>query len=209
MSGALYCKQEIESEYYSRKHIASRQENKMLQANMTTSTSKSPMSGDLMSVINQCYQCGKCSAGCPVASEMDLMPHQLVRLAVLGEVDKIVASKSIWLCLTCHTCGARCPNGIDVPALLDPIRHNILRSKAMVTDPKVAIFHKTFMDTVKRFGRVYELFLVGMYKFRTKTFTDDMELGWNMFRKGKLHLLPQKTGNLSEVKEVFRKSAMK
>jgi hypothetical protein len=96
-----------------------------------------------------------------------------------------------------------------VPALLDPIRHNILRSKAMVTDPKVAIFHKTFMDTVKRFGRVYELFLVGMYKLRTKTYMDDMELGWNMFRKGKLHLLPQKTGNLSEVKEVFRKSAMK
>ncbi|HMK37414.1 MAG TPA: 4Fe-4S dicluster domain-containing protein, partial [Desulfomonilaceae bacterium] len=73
-----------------------------------------PPAGDLASVINQCFQCGKCSAGCPVASEMDLMPHQLVRLAVLGNVDRIVQSKSIWLCLTCHTCGARCPNGIDV-----------------------------------------------------------------------------------------------
>jgi len=153
-----------------------------------------------MSVINQCYQCGKCSAGCPVASEMDLMPHQLVRLAVLGEVDKIVASKSIWLCLTCHTCGARCPNGIDVPALLDPIRHNILRSKAMVTDPKVAIFHKTFMDTVKRFGRVYELFLVGMYKFRTKTFTDDMELGWNMFARASFIFCHRRRGTLVKLK---------
>jgi len=175
-------------------------------ANQVKST---PMSADLMSVINQCYQCGKCSAGCPVAPEMDLLPHQLVRLAVLGDVDRIVQSKSIWLCLTCHTCGARCPNGIDVPGLLDPIRHDILRRKETLTDPNVAIFHKTFMDTVKHFGRVYELFLVGMYKFRTKTFTDDMELGWNMFRKGKLHLLPQKTGNLSEVKQVFKKSGIK
>ena len=58
---------------------------------------------------------------------MDLLPHQLVRLAVLGNMDRIVESKSIWLCLTCHTCGARCPNGIDVPALLDPIRHQVLR----------------------------------------------------------------------------------
>ncbi|MGO8880246.1 MAG: heterodisulfide reductase subunit C, partial [Desulfomonilaceae bacterium] len=49
-------------------------------ANQVRST---PMSADLMSVINQCYQCGKCSAGCPVAPEMDLLPHQLVRLAVL------------------------------------------------------------------------------------------------------------------------------
>ncbi|WP_052316104.1 4Fe-4S dicluster domain-containing protein [Desulfomonile tiedjei] len=71
--------------------------------------------GDLLSVINQCYQCGKCSAGCPMAPEMDILPHQLVRLAVLGNHDRIVDSKSIWLCLSCHTCGARCPNGIDVP----------------------------------------------------------------------------------------------
>ena len=60
-----------------------------------------------------------------MASEMDLLPHQLVRLAVLGNSDRIVDSKSIWLCLSCHTCGARCPNGIDVPALLDPIRHQV------------------------------------------------------------------------------------
>ncbi|MDR3604234.1 MAG: 4Fe-4S dicluster domain-containing protein, partial [Syntrophaceae bacterium] len=68
--------------------MASKQEKKMLQANMTASVKNSPMSADLMSVINQCYQCGKCSAGCPVAPEMDLLPHQLVRLAVLGDVDR-------------------------------------------------------------------------------------------------------------------------
>ena len=181
----------------------------MLQASMAASTQGSPLSAELTTIVNQCYQCGKCSAGCPVAPDMDLLPHQLVRLAVLGDTDRIIQSKSIWLCLTCHTCGARCPNGIDVPGLLDPIRHGVLRDKRTLTDPKVAIFHKTFMDTVKYFGRVYELFLVGMYKFRTKTFTEDMELGMNMFRKGKLHLLPQKTGNLSEVKKVFKKSAIK
>ena len=63
----------------------------MLQANMATSTKNSPMSADLVSVINQCYQCGKCSAGCPVAPDMDLLPHQLVRLAVLGDVDRIIS----------------------------------------------------------------------------------------------------------------------
>jgi Fe-S oxidoreductase len=76
-----------------------------------------PPVGDLSSVIHQCYQCGKCSAGCPVSPEMDLLPHQLVRLAVLGNMDRIVKSKSIWLCLTCHTCG-EVLNRIDVPALL-------------------------------------------------------------------------------------------
>jgi len=166
-------------------------------------------SGDLASVIHQCYQCSKCSAGCPVASEMDLLPHQLVRLAVMGNVERIVSSKSIWLCLTCHTCGARCPNGIDVPALLDPIRHQVLQQKIDTKESQVPTFHKTFMQTVRIFGRVHELFLIGMYKMKTKTYFNDMELGWQMFKKGKIHLLPHRSSHISEVKEIFKQSALK
>lgn len=168
-----------------------------------------PPSGDLASVINQCYQCGKCSAGCPVASEMDLLPHQLVRHAVLGDIDPIVSSKSIWLCLTCHTCGARCPNGIDIPALLDPIRHQVLRQNISAQESKVPVFHTTFLKTIRLFGRVHELTLIGLYKLKTKTFFDDMELGMQMFRKGKIHLIPHRSSHLSEVKEVFKQSSMK
>jgi len=140
---------------------------------------------------------------------MDLLPHQMVRLAVLGNVDRIVASKSIWLCLTCHTCGARCPNGIDVPALLDPIRHDVLRQHISTQESAVPIFHSLFMKTIKTFGRVHELFLVGMYKMKTKTYFNDMELGWQMFRKGKMHLLPHRSAHVSEIKELFKHSGVK
>jgi heterodisulfide reductase subunit C2 len=165
--------------------------------------------GDLASVINQCYQCGKCSAGCPVAPEMDYLPHQMVRLAVLGEVGRIVNSKSIWLCLSCHTCGARCPNGIDVPALLDPIRHQVFQSGLARTDVKVPAFHETFMKNVRMFGRVHELSLVGFYKMKTGTYFDDMKLGMEMFRKGKMHIMPKMSPKCGEVKELFNKSRFK
>ena len=164
---------------------------------------------DLTSVINQCYQCGKCSAGCPVAPEMDLLPHQLVRLAVLGNVERIVDSKSIWLCLTCHTCGARCPNGIDVPALLDPIRHEVVRKNISTRESQVPAFHSIFMKNIRTWGRVHELSLIGMYKMKTKTYFSDMELGWQMFRKGRIHVIPHRSGHLSEVKEVFKQSTFK
>jgi heterodisulfide reductase subunit C2 len=168
-----------------------------------------PPAGDLASIVNQCYQCGKCSAGCPVAPDMDLLPHQMVRLAVLGNVDRIVASKSVWLCLTCHTCGARCPNGIDVPALLDPIRHQVLKQNVSTQESEVPIFHQLFMNTIKKFGRIHELFLVGMYKMKTKTYFSDMELGWKMFRKGKMHLLPHRSGHVKEIQELFKHSGVK
>jgi heterodisulfide reductase subunit C2 len=165
--------------------------------------------GELASIINGCFQCGKCSAGCPVASEMDLLPHQLVRLAVFGGMDRIMNSKSIWLCLTCHTCGARCPNGIDVPTLLDPIRHQMLKKGLGDRTSSVPTFHKSFMQNVKFFGRVHELSLIGVYKMKTKTYFDDMELGMAMFKKGKIHVVPQFASSVSEVKEIFKQSGVK
>ena len=173
---------------------------------VSRSGSGAPLPAELASIINQCYQCGKCSAGCPVATEMDLLPHQMVRLAVLDDVERIVQSKSFWLCLTCHTCGARCPNGIDVPALLDPIRHQVLAKNIETSKSNVPVFHKTFMENVKRFGRVHELSLVGNYKMKTKTFLDDMKLGIDMFKKGRMRLLPKWPFGNSAVKEIFKKS---
>jgi len=168
-----------------------------------------PPTGELASIIHQCYQCCKCSAGCPVAPEMDLLPHQMVRLAVLGDVDPIVNSRSIWLCLTCHTCGARCPNGIDVPGLLDPIRHQALRQNIDTKEAQVPAFHKIFLKTVRMFGRVHELTLIGLYKMKTRTFFNDMKLGREMFSRGRIHLLPHRSRRGGEVKELFKRSAVK
>ena len=35
--------------------------------------------------LAECYQCGKCSAGCPMAGQMDIPPTRLIRLLQLGE----------------------------------------------------------------------------------------------------------------------------
>ncbi len=182
----------------------------MQQVNLNQSTGMvTAPSGELAAIIHQCYQCGKCSAGCPVAPEMDLLPHQLVRHAVFGNIEPILASKSIWLCLTCHTCGARCPNGIDVPALLDPIRHQVLKQQIATQESEVPAFHTAFMDNVRRFGRVNELFLIGIYKLKTGSYFNDMGLGWRMFRKGKIHLLPRVAKKVREVSALFKAASLR
>jgi heterodisulfide reductase subunit C2 len=68
-----------------------------------------------------CNQCGKCSAGCPVAYEMDFLPSQVIRMAQLGMED-VIESSSIWICATCMTCIARCPKGIDLPRVMEALR---------------------------------------------------------------------------------------
>ena len=69
-----------------------------------------------------CYQCGKCSAGCPMASESDLRPHQVMRRVMYGPREQALRDESIWLCLTCETCSARCPNACDPARVIDAVR---------------------------------------------------------------------------------------
>lgn len=76
-----------------------------------------------------CYQCGKCSAGCPNIDRMDLLPNQIIRYAQLGLKDELLASKSIWICASCMTCDVRCPKGIEVAEVLESIRLILLRQR--------------------------------------------------------------------------------
>jgi len=76
-----------------------------------------------------CYQCGKCSAGCPAVSEMDILPNQIIRFAQLGFEEELLKSKAIWLCASCMTCNSRCPKGINIAEIIEAIRQILLRHR--------------------------------------------------------------------------------
>lgn len=153
--------------------------------------------------VQTCYQCGRCSAGCPVADFFDLQPMEVVRLASYGMEDKLLPSSTIWLCASCDTCATRCPNDIDITALMDVLRELALRKNIKPAEPQVPAFHISFMESIKRWGRTYEIGMIGAYKIRSKDFMGDMKLGLNMFRKGKLNLLPHSIEGKPEIREIF------
>jgi len=77
----------------------------------------------------ECYQCGKCSAGCPAVSQMDILPNQIIRYSQLGLKDEVLESKSIWICASCMTCNARCPKGINIAEVVEALRQILLRKR--------------------------------------------------------------------------------
>ena len=74
-----------------------------------------------------CYQCGMCSANCPMSFAMDILRRRIMRLIHLGLEDDIAKSKTIWLCASCLTCTVRCPRGVNLCKVMEALRLISLR----------------------------------------------------------------------------------
>jgi len=162
--------------------------------------------------ILACYQCYKCSAGCPVSFAMDILPHQIIRSVLFGQKKKALSSKTIWICASCETCTTRCPNEIDIAKTMDVLRQMQMESGETAAMPKVPVFHQAFLDTVKKRGRVHELSMMQNYSLKSGDFKDklksgewknDVKLGMKMFLRGKLKIIPAKCEAFRQVREIF------
>ena len=91
----------------------------------------------------ECYQCGKCSAGCPMAVETRLRPHDVMRLINVDRRETLLANESIWLCLTCETCTERCPNGCDPARTMDALREMAVAASPGSAPRAVLAFHRS------------------------------------------------------------------
>ncbi len=151
--------------------------------------------------LSACFQCRKCTCGCPLNEDTDIHPNRLIRLIQFGQRDEVLRSKAIWLCIGCETCTARCPNGVDIAAVMDYLRMTAVAEGVEPADAKVAKFHKAFLETLRKYGRSHEVDMIRRYKFKTGTFFENMGLGMDMFRKGKIKIMGKKIDDL----DAFRK----
>jgi heterodisulfide reductase subunit C len=156
--------------------------------------------------INACYQCKKCAGGCPMTFVMEPYNSDLLKLIQLGAKDAVLKSNTIWLCVACKTCGARCPNGIDISKVADVLREMALAEGVAAGDKKTPAFHQSFLATVEQLGRAYEAGTIGLYKLKTASFTQDIGLGMKFLAKGKLKLLPDRIKRIGEIKQIFRRA---
>lgn len=137
-----------------------------------------------------CYQCAKCSTGCPVSDEMDMLPHQIIHLLSLGMEDRALHTNTLWICAGCYTCAVRCPNDIDITSVVDNLRAKAVEQGIECPRPEVLAFHRNFLKDFGRRGRVYELRMMGEYNLRIRDPFRNASLGPKMFFKGRLHLFP-------------------
>ena len=81
--------------------------------------------------VRKCMKCGKCSGTCPSYDEMEYHPHQFVYMVENGEIDKLMASPSVFKCLTCFACVERCPRGVEPAKLIEAVRLEVVKQQGM------------------------------------------------------------------------------
>jgi len=165
--------------------------------------------------IRSCYYCQKCTAGCPTAHMMDYKPAQLLRMIQLGQKERVLGSKTIWMCIGCEACGTRCPNQIRLAPVMDVLREMAL-DEGYAPETAVYSLHRSFLDSIKLWGRMHELTMLAEFKTRCLVtevpvffhgLLDDMKLGSTLILSGKLSLLPDKIRGVDEIKALYNEAA--
>jgi len=172
---------------------------------------KEKMSGDLINEvqnisgvdIRSCLQCRKCSNGCPVTGLTKVHPSDIIRRLQLDMVDNIFESDLIWMCASCETCFTRCPMKINMAEVMDALRIIAVHKKASRYERNVELFNKSFLRTVKMFGRSYDIGMIAEYKLGTSSYLRDTDKFPMMLFKGKIALLPSFKADKKYIKRIF------
>ncbi len=159
----------------------------------------------------RCYQCGKCSAGCPIATDMDHTSSAVMRMLQTEDPAierELLGSKAIWMCASCEMCISRCPMGVDIPKAMDFLRQRSLAEGLADRQASrhIVAFHRSFLDMIRHTGRSYEVGMVADYKMRSGKLWQDVLLAPVMYFKGKLSLLPESIKGTKGMRSIFKKS---
>ena len=132
--------------------------------------------------LKDCYQCGKCTAGCPLAEGMDLMPREVIRYLQMGAVDVVLEAKTPWICAQCVVCSSRCPQNVDICSVMRAVRLAAKRAGKRPV-PEADIFDDEFIANVRAHGISNEQYLAAAYNVKSGHLMQDAGNAMRMLKR--------------------------
>jgi heterodisulfide reductase subunit C len=160
--------------------------------------------------IMKCFNCTGCTVGCPVMEiDKSYNPRKILRKALLGMRKEVLCDDSMWHCASCYICFERCPQDVKITEVIGAIRA-IAQREAKAGKIKIEnnkpLFDNLFIDSVKSNGKWYEAGVSGTFMLKTKGVGGVIgyaPMGLELFKKGKLSILPHKIKGTNEIKRIF------
>ncbi len=103
--------------------------------------------------IMQCFQCGTCTADCPIARFSGFYkPRRIARMIQLGLKDRLLSDDHLWLCSTCYTCIDHCPQNVEPASVI-----RVLRNMAVKEKNRIPFISKELATTLLKTGYIYSI----------------------------------------------------
>ena len=148
----------------------------------------------------------------PVTFAMDLYPDEVIRMVIIGQRETVLRCRTIWVCAACETCTTRCPNEVKIAELMDSLKEMAIQEGVPSPQPQILALHETFLNNVKKRGRVFETTFLPTYmlksgelrhKWKTWAWQYELTLGLRMFYKGRFPLFPKTIKGKKEISTIL------
>ncbi|MDY6831192.1 MAG: 4Fe-4S dicluster domain-containing protein [Thermodesulfobacteriota bacterium] len=185
----------------------------------------SPLISEVMERSGQnllaCYQCRRCAGACSVGDETNFFtPDRLIRAILLGDRQTALNNELIWKCVSCYTCGIRCPNGIQTGRITETLKKMAKEAHLASPHPRVVHFHDAFVESGVRWGRVNETEFMAVYEMKNTAadikkmdfaavvaeVTRQLKLAVAMLRLGRMHFGFLSAKGRKEIKRLSKKT---
>ncbi len=158
--------------------------------------------------IKRCIQCGTCTGSCPVSYAMDISPRQLIALFRAGEMERIMKSRTIWICASCYACTTRCPSGIKITDTIYALKRTAMEKKMESMAPQVQTLASLFVQNLMAYGRLHEGTLIRKYYTRVspRKFLSLIPLARKMWKTRRIAITPTKIKARKSLARIIQKA---
>ena len=155
--------------------------------------------------IDECIQCGTCSASCPTSNAMDYSPREIIAALRAGMLDRVLNSNTVWLCTSCYSCYVRCPAGIPFTDVMYELKRLGVKHGLYPAGTTNAAIAHAFVRLVDRYGRNHEPELIARYYLRTNPirFLGQIRVGLRLLMRGRMPMLPHKIKGVDDLRKMM------
>jgi len=156
--------------------------------------------------INECIQCGVCSGSCSTAERWEYPPRKVIAMVRAGMKDELLKSNSIWFCVSCYLCTARCPRDIK-PANIVHGLESLALKEGYKPPTTTTTMYRSFAGSITEYGRVYEFGFMLKYFLKTNPFAalKMLPLAISLFTHGRMPLTAKPVKGREQLTKIISK----
>jgi heterodisulfide reductase subunit C len=163
--------------------------------------------------ILACIQCGKCTGSCPMAGAMEYPPRRIIAMIRAGMRDRVLSSNSMWFCLSCYMCTARCPRGVKPTEIAHALESLAHQQGFKIGGTSTPALYRSFVGSIRGNGRIHEFGMMVRYYLsiipelvaHPLATIGMLPLGLKLFSHRRLPLMPVRIKGRGELDRIIRK----